>query len=428
MTSLPDTGRLAVDDTGRYRKGFVNLAALTTVQLGNALLPLVAYPLILSVVGAELFSRIAVTESVMLMILATVVYSFDIDGVSRIASEQVQADKAALSRAFSEVLTARIAILVSAATGIVLLSPLLDRETVSLLLMWMLFPLGYVLQSAWFFQSLERNAVQATIVVVSRLGCLFLVYWFIREPADYFRAPLIIGLSYAIGGAAVFAYALHRHSIRLTRVPAARIGEMLRHGKEVFAGNLSVALYRDSNVLILNAFSSPSAVSLYAIAEKMVKVFQAGARPLNQLFYPKVIRALQDVREPSHAAFKTVLRYTVPQLAGLAVGIAVLAVAFPFLREWFPEVLASASGADVLGLVAVMAISVFFGVANFMFGIGGLNFLGRRWYLARSILTTGVASVVLCIALTSQFGAMGAAVTFVLAEVILFAQVARAYA
>ena len=63
-----------------------------------------------------------------------------------------------------------------------------------------------------------------------------------------------------------------------------------------------------------------------------------------------------------------------------------------------------------------------------MFGIGGLNFLGRRWYLARSILTTGVASVVLCIALTSQFGAMGAAVTFVLAEVILFAQVARAYA
>jgi PST family polysaccharide transporter len=419
---------MPADDTGKYRKGFANLAALTAVQLGNALLPLVAYPLILSVVGAEHFSRIAVTESVMLMILATVIYSFDLDGVSRVASDEVRGDRVALSLAFSEVLMARIAILAVAATGIILLSPLLGRETVSLLLMWMLFPLSYILQSAWFFQSLERNAVQAIIVVVSRLTCLFLLYWFIREPGDYLRAPLIIGLSYAAGGVVTFAYALQRHSIQLTRVSAARIGAMLVHGKEVFAGNLSVALYRDSNVLILNAFSSPAAVSLYAIAEKMVKVFQAGARPLNQLFYPKLIRALQGVREPGHAAFKTVLRYTLPQLGGLAVGMAVVASAFPWLRDWFPNVLASASGVDVLGLVAVMAISVFFGVANFMFGVGALNYLGRRWYLARSIFTTGVVSVAVCIALTSQFGAMGAAVTFVLAEFFLFVQVARAYA
>jgi hypothetical protein len=63
-----------------------------------------------------------------------------------------------------------------------------------------------------------------------------------------------------------------------------------------------------------------------------------------------------------------------------------------------------------------------------MFGTGGLNYLGHRRYLARSILVTSGCSLILAASLVSVLGAVGAAVTFVLAELILFAQIVRAYA
>jgi O-antigen/teichoic acid export membrane protein len=411
-----------------YRQDAGNLVALTTIQLGNAILPLVVYPLLLATVGTELFSRIAVTEVGMIIALTAVIYSFDIDGVAWLVPKSVQADKGAVSIIFSEVLVVRLAILGAFLVLICALSPLWDRTTFLLLLSWMFVPLGYILQGAWFFQALERNGIHATVMVASRVAGLLLILGLIVSPAEFYLAPLIIGGTHAAGGAVLLGYAIVKYSIRLTPVSIPRVRELLIHGKEVFVGNMSVALYRDSNVLILNAFSSSAAVSTYSIAEKMVKVFQAGARPLNQLFFPKVIRALAPFSEPGRPALRAVLRYTVPQLALLAVGGTAIAIGFYLFRSFIPTELTSSNAAEIVRLVLLMAVSVLFGMANFMLGMGSLIYLGRRRYLAKSILVTGASSVVICVTLVHFFSATGAALTFVLAEMLLLAQILRAYA
>lgn len=408
------------------RADISNLAALAGIQLGNALLPLVAYPFVLGVVGADRFSRIAVTESVMLMLLTVIAYSFDIDGVSRAVPRR--ADVHAVSLIFSEVLFARLALLAGAVVAILAVSPLFEWVTIALLLSWMLFPLGYILQGAWFFQSLERNGLPAALVITTRVLCLLWIYRVVSTPADYHWVPLIVGVTYAGGGAVLLVSTLVRHSIRLTPVSLPRIGELLLHGKEIFLGNISVVLYRDSNVLILNIFSSSAAVSSYAIAEKLIKVFQAGARPLNQLFFPKVIHALRDLRVPGPPALRTVLRYTIPQLSALALGVATIVASYYLLEDRLPAFFSSISGVAITHLVALMTAAVFVGVANFMFGFVGLNHLDGRRYLMKSILITGLCSIVLCVTLAHFFAATGAALSFVLAEVLLLAQILRAYA
>lgn len=410
-----------------YRKSAGNLVALTGIQMANALLPLVAYPLILGAVGAVPYSRIVVTESVALVVLSLVIYSFEVEGVSRIADLDLVTDIDKISTLFSDILLTRLMILVSCVVALLLASPFLDPTTVKLQLAWMLFPLAYIFQSAWFYQGLERNVFAAVAMAISRLACLILVKLLIVSPADFYLAPLIIGSTYALGGGALLVYAMVKYRVRLSGLSTSRARELMWNGKEIFLGNLSVTLYRDSNVLILNAISNTRVVALYSIAEKAVKVFQAAARPLNQLFFPKVIRALSGIHKPGKEAFRAVLRYTIPQLALLGLGVLGAAVSFVLFRQYFPAPLRSEQGGKILMLIAIMILSIFFGVANFMFGTGGLNYLGRRAHLAKSILLTGVCSLACCVVLVRAFDETGAAINFVLAEAMLFALILRAY-
>jgi PST family polysaccharide transporter len=405
----------------------VNLTALTAIQLANALLPIVAYPLILSRVGAESYSKIVVAESVTLIMLAVITFSFDVEGVSRIAAADPAGHHDEASRAYSEILFVRLLVFAACLALVVLAMPLLDRPARWILLEWLMFPLAYVFQAAWFFQGLERNVVPAVVVITSRVACLFLIKSFVRQPADFILAPLIIGASYLAGGITLCFYAILRYRLRIRPPSRKTIAALAWNGKEIFFGNVSVVLYRDSNVLILNAISSSSVVAVYSIAEKAIKVFQAGARPLNQFFFPKIIRAISGEREPSRPVFWKIIRYTLPQLAALGAGCVVIAVSFLFFRDLFPAPLRSGEARSIFHLIGVMLPAVFFGVANFMLGTGGLNYLGRRAPLARSILLTGVCSVACCLLLVRLFNATGASISFVLAEVILFGQIARIY-
>jgi PST family polysaccharide transporter len=130
--------------------------------------------------------------------------------------------------------------------------------------------------------------------------------------------------------------------------------------------------------------------------------------------------------DPSAGALAGLASAT-PFAAKLAAGVAAVAVAVLAFRDMLPAAFRSADGGRVLALVGIMAPAVFFGVANFMFGSAGLNYLGRRTYFAWAILATGVANLVICGTLASLYSGAGAAVSYALAELTLFLLVLRAY-
>lgn len=405
----------------------LNLGALACIQGANAILPLIVFPLILTRVGADHYSRIAVTESVMLVLLSLTVYSFDVEGISLVAGLNLTTESERISEIFSEILLARLALFALSGIALVIIAPFMSSTTVLLLSGWILFPLSYTLQSTWFFQAIERNIAPAVVILITRFACIFLIKLIIVSPADFYLAPVIISGCYAMGGAVLLGYIISMYRVRVRWVPLAAISRALNRGKEIFLGNVSVVLYRGSNVVILSTFSAGAAVVTYSLAEKAIKVFQAGATPLNQQFFPRVIRALQSMRTPDSDAFRAILRYTIPQMGLLLLGGMILATGLFLFRDLLPARIHTPIVNDTLTLVIIMAGTVFFGVANFMFGTSGLNYLGKRAYFAKAILATGVMNVVVCSLLSNFFAAKGAAFSFLLAEVFLFALVTRAY-
>jgi len=409
------------------KKNIGNLASLACIQISNALLPIIAFPVILNVVGTDLFSKIAISEAIALIAVAFVLYSFEVDGISKIVGLDLKSDIFKISHIFSGILYVRLLIWIICVFLLLLSYSFLDKDIFILLIGWMLFPLSYILQSYWIYQGLEKNLFPAVLTLVTRLLCLASLIKIVIAPMDYYLVPIIIGISYGIGGGISLLYLSRKFKIKLLKVSLSEIYQLFLEGKEIFFGNFSVTLFRDSNVIILGIFSNSTAVSIYSIAEKSIKIFQAGARPLNQLFFPKVIRSLAKIRKPDLNAFKIIAKYTWPQLTALFIAAVFIILFYVFFRHALPSKYNLTHEKEIVYLISVMAIAVFFGVSNFMFGIAGLNYLNKKWHLARAIFVTGICSILCCIPLVLLFAQVGAGLSFILSEVLLFCLISKAY-
>ncbi|MGZ8189895.1 MAG: oligosaccharide flippase family protein [Methylococcaceae bacterium] len=409
------------------KKNIVNLVSLTCIQFSNALLPVIAFPLILNVVGADFFSKIVLTEAVALIIVALVLYSFEVEGISKIVGLNMKTDISKISHIFSGILYVRLMIWLLCVVILCLLFPILDQDIFTLLVSWMLFPLSYIFHSYWFYQGIERNIFPAVLTFTTRLLCLIFLIKFITQPSEYYLVPIIIGTTYGISGLTSLIYVLIKHKIKLVKLTSFEIKHLLFSGKEIFFGIISVTLFRNSNVIILGLLSNSAAVSVYSIAEKSIKIFQAGARPLNQLFFPKVIRSISQMKTPDTAAFKTILKYTIPQLVLLSFAAILITLFYIFSRHYLPSKFNFSHENEIVYLVSIMVVAVLFGVSNFMFGMAGLNYLNKKGYFTKAIFVTGIFSIFCCVTLVLWFSEVGAALSFIFSEMFLFILVSKTY-
>lgn len=410
------------------KKHLVNLVSLTCIQGSNAALPLLVFPFALAVLGEGPYAQIVLAEALAIVALTFVIYGFDIDGVARVVGLQPGRDQVALSQAFSAVLYARLLLCAVAAPPVLAAAWLLDERLVPLTLSWLLIPLSYALQANWFFQGVEQNAPVAMFTLLSRAAAVLLVVLMVRQPADQLRVPAIVGLAYLAGATASLLYVLQRFGIRLVAISRGTVKELLWSGKEIFASNLCVILYRDLNVLVLGALGgSPAAVAAYSMAEKIVKGIQASMRPLNQLLFPAALRIAQSVGQPGHDALRRLLRISWPQVV-VQVVIFVLLVA---LYLAFATDVGSVGRFDDIDriaiLVAIMNGASVLGVLNFMLGWAGLNAMGKRRYMFGAIAVTSLTSLAACVGLVSRLEDQGAALCFVGAETLLLSLVLFGY-
>lgn len=397
----------------------MNLGALTCIQGANALAPLVIFPYALHVLGSQAYAELAVSEVIALLILAVVIFSFDVVGVSSVVHLKAEDDHEGISQLFSSILYIRLFLLFSsAALAIIFYHFALGGSSLTMAL-WTMVPLAYIFQSTWLFQGIESNLPPAVFAVVSRLACVGLVFVCVRQPADKNLVPAIMGATYLLGGLASVGYAARRYGLRLRRVALKKLLHLIRDGKEIFLGNISVSLSRDVNVLILGLVGVPAhSLAAYSVAEKFTKSLQAVARPLNQLFFPKAVRAIRSEHAPGRAVARKIFRQTAPQLAVVAVMLLVLVTGYVAAAGYTTRLAAFPDIEEIVSFLSVMAPAVFFGIVSFMFGSVGLNYLNCRAYFFGVILFVGVLSASTCFMLAHWIGASAAVYCYLGSEIL----------
>lgn len=403
------------------RSDLINWMSLVSIQAANAVTPLIIFPFALSVLGSSTYATLATTEAIAILVIAVTLYSFEIDGPARISQFNLALDKVAIELVYSEIFYARLFLFALSATSAVFLTWLIADSTSTLLVaVWMMLPFSYALQPNWLFQAIEKNVALAAFVVSSRLTAVALVISFVAGSHDVLLIPLIIGMCYVVAAISSLLYVRIKLQIKLQSPLKVRIIPVLRHGTDIFMGNIAVTLYRDVNTLLLSMIGAgTSIVSIYSLAEKITKGIQAAMRPLTQLFFPKILRALANHPAADIHAIRLLFPMLLPQLVFLCASVVTLLF---FWIYFVPPAFKSTRWPlheSILFLCILMLPAAFFGIINFVLGSAGLNFLGHKRYLRNGIIIVGVINIVSCLVLSKVAGATGAAISFSLAEAIL---------
>lgn len=398
----------------------VNGLSLAAIQGANAIFPLLVYPFLLTRMGSIAFSELVTTESLALILLVVSLYSFDTTGVQSIIDARKSGDERLEAEYFFNILGARLVLFIAASLLVMGIYALISHGKVMVFVAWLGFVLGTILQCNYYFQATESNLRLATFVLISRLISAVLVYSCISNQDDLLKSSIILGCSFLFSGVAAYTtIAFHFRKVEIRAANVSTIISMLIQGRHLFLGNISVVLFRSANVLILARVANSTAVSSYALAEKVIKCLQALARPVSQFYETKAVKAwfLYDPEKRSTAsALRLIWKSTRIQIFLMLV-IVPLSISLIYLGN--ERGLLPGFDNQSFMLIYLMSPAVLFGVANSMFGVIGLNLISAQRYFSRAVFSVGIIIFLCSIIASSIFAATGAAYAYLFAEILL---------
>lgn len=268
--------------------------------------------------------------------------------------------------------------------------------------------------AVWVSRGRERLEVEAVLLLVSQLVWL----------AGIATAAALSAALPAFLGVAAVAFALRtgagaawlaRQGVRpVFEMAWPRIAAAVREGLPVAFALLLVVLYGRAGVFALQLGSTPAEVGCFNVAWMLAQPLGFLASSLAVALFPSVARAGADraaLAAPLRAANRYQWMLSLPIAAGLSL------VAPAVVPLFFPDRAGFASAASALRVMALALPFVF------------LN-LQSRYLLAacdaaavylRAVALGLVIEVVGCALLVREHGALGAAWTFVAAEIVVFA-------
>lgn len=392
-----------------------NLGSLACIQGANALVPLLMFPYLMLNIGENNFAKLVTIEAASFIVLTIGLYSFDVLGIKLIAKISKKGEHVR-AKVYYSILYARMILFAIAGSIFIIITYFVDRENIGPSVVWLMFPLGVILQSSYYYQTTNNNFPLAIFIILSRTFACIVMLIYINANSDLMLASAVIAFSYLISGIASYVYLLaHLKFISPFKVRG-RTFAIINQGKSVFAGGVSVILYRGSNVLLLAALNaSPLSISIYAISEKYIKMIQAITMPITQILSVKAIRALVE-QEGEKELIKDVLwRNTKPQVAvGLLIIITLLMIgfiAYDSIGKMIPV--------QAIYLIAMMLPATIFGIVNHMYGTIAYCSLNFDRLYANILLIFGVLSIIASAFLIKTFESVGAASAFLLSEAAL---------
>ncbi len=394
------------------RKLFQNVTHLFFFQAINCILPLITIPYILRVVGPEKFGILSFGQAVNQFFVMIAEYGFNITGTQRLSQERDSHIRC--NEIFSEILFAKLFLLFICL--IILVAAFLLFEEVRIystvyFLYFMMIP-AYILYSNWFFMGMEEMHYLHYPNVISKMCYAALIFIFLKNESDYTDVPLFFGSTLIVGGIIAMAIIRFRFHIRISIPALSSIWRSLSNGWSIFVSTFSISLYRQSNTFILGLVASKEVVGYYSAGEKIIKALQSVFAPVIQAFYPFISRKRKQSGKSSWIAIKVLMKWM-----GLSAALMSL-ILFVFAEQLGMLFM----GEQFLPSIPVFKIAtfvIFLGVMNYILGIIFMTNFQMKDNFAQGVVITGICNIPLCYLLSIRFQEIGAAISFLGAEMLL---------
>lgn len=398
----------------RYRQVIENFFSLSILNALNVLLPLVTLPYILHVVGKANYGAYSYVYTVLQYVIMFSTYGFNFSATKQIS--QYRDDKEAVSRIYNAVIACKGVIAILLSVLLFLSSRIVFKDEAGQLMF--LYGLGMVVGDiftpVWLFQGMEKMKYMTLVNASSKVLFTVLIFIVVRERDDFGLLILLNSFGYLLAGLLSLILVYRQFHIRFCRTTIKELLFQIKEGGAVFGSTFGMNLYRNANVIILKQFVSDDLVGIYSAAEKVIKGFQSLISPAAQALFPHL--SLRFKGKTVKDNVKLLRKISIPFTA---VVVAVTVGVYLF-APMISNILCGKEFVACVPLIRIMTLVILFGEINYLLGIVGLINMDGQRYFFRSVLITGIFSVVFMLLMTPCHGVYAAAWAMSMSEILLF--------
>ena len=398
----------------KYRQLIENFFSLSILNALNVLLPLVTLPYMLHTVGKANYGAYSYVYAVLQYVILFSTYGFNFSATKQIS--QCRDDGEAVSHIYNAVIACKGIIALGLTLLLLLFSRLVFKNDVGVLMF--LYGLGMVVGDiftpVWLFQGMEKMKYMTIVNASSKILFTVLIFLIVRSREDFDLLIMLNSFGYLLAGLLSIILVYRQFHIRFRRVTFRDILFQFKDGISVFGSTFGMNLYRNANVIILKQFVTDDVVGLYSAAEKVVKGFQSLISPAAQALFPHLSLRFkgQSVGNNMRLLRRVSLPFTAVVLV-VTIGVYIFA---PFISN----ILCGKEFVACVPLIRIMTLVILFGEINYLVGIVGLINMNGQVVFFRSVLLTGIFSVIFMLLSTPCWGAAAAAWAMSFSEILLF--------
>lgn len=381
-------------------QNFISLSALKVI---NTIVPFIALPYLISVIGFENYGMIVLGLSIITYLISFCMYGYGISGVRELATRIKSPLK--MSVIVSNAISAQIVLLIIG-TLLYLAIVFFTGLSNSLLLYLFFIPVlwGDSLFPSWYFQGVQKMKYVTFITAFVKILFTALVFILIKSENDFWMYSGILSAGSIISLISSF-YIMYTHDIKMRlHFKRKKIIEELKNNFVVFLDNITPMLYNNTTQVVMGIVLPIGSLGVFDAIRKIVIIVSVFCSALSVSIFPYFNRNIEK--------FKQYNKYLI--LICLLVIIVVFLV-HPVLLNLF-----SIERNKINTITLILLLIGQFGAAISM--IFGTNYLIVMRKEKRVLTATTIASLIgftITIPLIYFCGLLGGAMTIMISQVIL---------
>lgn len=388
-----------------------NTFFLYVMQVSGYVFPLLTFPYLTRVLGAEKYGVVVFANAVMQYFSMLIEFGFILSATK--TCSECRGDRAALGAVTFNVIGAKLILALFGAT-VLALSCVFSRNFRENSVFFVLSYAGIILSAFlpdFLFRGIEQMGIITYRVILSKAVYTSVIFVLVREPSDYMFVPVSTIASNLIAVVLSWIEIIRRGLIVPSKVT---VGEIFRHLKEssvFFLSRVAVSLYSTLNTVLLGFKFPESAIGQYGAANGLTNTCRSMLSPISDSIYPylvnrknfALVRRILLVLEPVIIAGCVLLYFIAAPIIRIVCGngydgaVPVFRAMLPLVVISLPTYLFGYPVLGALGRVGVANTSVMAGSAFHVTGLLVLHFCGRLDFISVSLLTFATEIVVLAI-------------------------------
>lgn len=393
------------------KKNFIYNSAY---QIFLIITPLVTTPYLSRVLGASgvgVYSYTYAIASYFVMFATLGMANYGIRAIATVADDPEQR-----SKTFSSVFASQLMVSIPVFLIYLAYAFIFPQGGMQIALIWAMYVFSSVINISWLFFGMEDFAKATIINLSTKVLELVGIFTLIHSASDVYLYCAIDSLCFLLGFALLLPFA--RKYVRFERPSWSSVRQHFLPNLKLFIPVVAISLYTTLNSVLLGIMSTMEQTGYFDYSQKMAKMPLAVITALGTVMLPRMSTMFASGQKEEGLGLLTTSMWFM-LAGGLAMAFGITGIAPEFVPVFFgpdfdPCVPAMMMLAWVVPLIC----------ATNVIGAQYLLPLYRDNHYTISVCVGAAVNIALCLALIGEFGALGAAIGTVVAElVVLLVQV-----